>query len=147
MQISDTLEMIAAPAAVWEVLTDLGSYQKWNPFIVKATGHAVVGERFKARFRLIGTRGSTLRPRFTVVEPEHRLAWLGHAGIPGLFDGAHEFVLEPTPSGGTRLKQSETFSGVLLPLFASSLKRTAESFRAMNQALGTAALELEQQRR
>ena len=147
MQISETLEMSATPTGVWAVLSDLPSYEKWNPFIVKATGTAAVGEKFKGRFQLAGSRGMTLRPRFTVVEPEQRLAWLGHAGIPGLFDGAHQFVLEPTPTGGTRLTQSETFSGVLLPLFAPSLKRTAESFRALNQALATAALELEQQRR
>ncbi len=60
------------------------------------------------------------------------------AGPPrcrGLFDGRHRFELHDPPSG-CRLVQRETFTGVLVPLFARSLyDNTAGGFRAMNTAL------------
>ena len=50
-------------------------------------------------------------------------------------DAEHSFVLRPRGSG-TRLVQSETFRGVLVPFVAASLDRsTLPAFEAMNEAL------------
>jgi len=139
MQISESLEMAAAPRQVWAVLTDLPGYERWNPFIVSASGSAVVGEKITARLQPPGGSGMTFRPRLTIVETDRRFAWLGHLLVPGLFDGAHEFTLEPTADGGTRFTQCETFSGLLVPLFKGTIEKAREGFRQMNQALAVAA--------
>ena len=60
---------------------------------------------------------------------------LGHLGVPHVFDGAHEFVLEPDRHGGTSLTQRETFGGVLVPFTGRLLERTGRGFAAMNEAL------------
>ncbi len=37
---------INAPAErVWELLTDFGSFPDWNPFMQRASGEVVVGEK------------------------------------------------------------------------------------------------------
>lgn len=55
--------------------------------------------------------------------------------IRGIFDGAHSFVLRDLGDGRTALTQSETFRGLLVPVFGSALNATAEGFEEMNHAL------------
>jgi len=62
--------------------------------------------------------------------------WLGHLFIPGLFDGEHAFRLELAGAGLTRLRQSEQFRGILVPLLPRAMyERTRQGFEAMNRAL------------
>jgi hypothetical protein len=77
----------------------------------------------------------TFKPRVTVVEPGRQLEWLGSMRIPGLFDGRHSFTLTPVGDDGTRFRQAEEFSGVLIPFTGKLLSRTEAGFEAMNAAL------------
>src|SRR5580700_5479520 len=48
----DTSVDIAAPAeTVWGVLTDLGCYPLWNPFITRIAGDLRVGQRLTVRLQ------------------------------------------------------------------------------------------------
>src|SRR3954463_1293503 len=85
--------------------------------------------------RTPGGKPMTFTPRVTHVEPGRRLAWLGRLGIPGLFDGAHSFTLEPLDDSHTRLVQSESFTGILVWFSGGLLKKTEAGFQAMNDAL------------
>ena len=126
----------APPDRVWQILTDLEGYGSWNPFIVTAAGRVAVGQRLTNRFQPPGGRGQTLEPTVTVVEPPERFEWLGHLGLPGIFDGRHRFELEPTDGGGTRLVHRELFSGLAVRWFRSSLDTTVrQGFELMNEAL------------
>ena len=130
------IEIDAPVEAVWQTLTDLAAYVDWNPFIVSAEGCAEVGERLTIRLQPPGGRAMTFTPTVTAVEPTAAFEWLGRLGLPGIFDGRHRFDLEPTWSGGTRLIQSEEFSGRLVRFLRSSLDtRTVAGFVAMNVAL------------
>ena len=134
--IETEITVAAPPGAVWGVLTDLAAYPEWNPFLVAATGRPEVGQRLEIRFAPPGRKPMTMRPTVQEAEPERRLVWLGHLLVPGLFDGRHEFLLEPTDEGGTRVVQREEFRGVLVPLLGSKLfDQTERGFRAMNEAL------------
>ena len=133
--ITRTVELDAPPQQVWEVLTDTPAHADWNPFITRMDGDLEVGRRIEVRIAPPGGKPMTFRPTVTDVEPAHRLAWLGRFLLPGLFDGAHSFTLEPLAEGRTRLTQSETFRG-LLPAFSGGLlQRTEAGFDAMNEAL------------
>ena len=130
------IEIDATPEAVWNILTDLDGYADWNPFITSATGTVAVGERLVNRMRPPGGREMPLKPTVTAVEPEATFEWLGHLGVSGVFDGRHRFELEQTPSGGTRLKHSEFFSGALVRPMRNWLDtKTRNGFIAMNEAL------------
>jgi hypothetical protein len=122
------------PDVVWHILTGFRAYPDWNPFITQASGDIKVGQRLTLKIVPPGAGGMTFRPRVTALEPERMLEWYGTLGIPGLFDGRHTFILEPT-TGGTTLTQTENFTGLLVPLSTGMLLRTAQGFKNMNEAL------------
>ena len=74
------------------------------------------------------------RPTVIVVRPEQELRWKGAFIIPGLCDGEHYFLIEPTGTG-VRFIQGEIFTGILVGLMRSALNGTEDGFKAMNMAL------------
>lgn len=125
----------ASPSEVWAVLTDFSRYGEWNPFLVDAGGVPREGTTLRITLAPPGGRRITLNPEITAVAPGEVLEWWGHLGVRGLFDGRHRFELR-AEGGGTRLIQSEIFTGVLVPFVARSLDRgTAAGFALMNSAL------------
>ncbi len=134
--IQTEIEIDASPSEVWEVLIDIDRWSEWNPFIVESAGSVDVGQTLRNRIEPPGGRAMTFTPTITVVEAAHTFEWLGRLGVPGLFDGRHRFELTPTTDGGTRLRHTESFSGVLVrPLRRSLDTGTAAGFRLMNEAL------------
>ena len=127
---------------VWQTLTDLDGYAGWNPFITAGAGVVDVGQRLELRMQPPRGRAMTFKPWVTAVEAHRYLEWLGRLGMPGLFDGRHSFSLTPLSGGRTLLQQSETFTGVLVPVAGSILTRTRAGFEAMNQALAQQTLRL-----
>jgi hypothetical protein len=132
------IEIQASPDAVWETLADFAAYPDWNPFIVQADGEPVPGGRLELRMRLPGRRPMTFRPKLLEATPAHRLRWLGHLFVPGLFDGEHTFTIDPLGPDRVRLTQQEEFRGLLVPVVLAFIgKPTQEGFHQMNQALKT----------
>jgi hypothetical protein len=132
--IERTTEIQAAPELVWLELNKTDSYDEWNPFITQLTGVFQVGSRLSVTIRA-GKRQMTFRPTVISVERNRTVQWLGRMGLPGIFDGRHEFHLEPLISGGTRFTQRESFSGLLVGPLSSVLADTEAGFVAMNEAL------------
>jgi hypothetical protein len=129
------IDIEAEPEAVWRHLVDLPAYADWNPFITSASGTCEPGRRLELRMEPPGGRAVSFRPAVTLVSPASALEWLGHLGVPGVFDGRHRFDLIPTDEG-THLVQRETFTGVLVrPLRRSLDTGTRAGFEAMNDAL------------
>jgi hypothetical protein len=117
------------------VLSDLPAYQQRNPFIVHADGTAETGSRLTLRMRTAGGRAVTLRPTVLESQDGSRLRWRGRLGMPGVMDADHSFTIEARPGGGSRLRQEETFRGVLVPFVARYLDRgTLPGFAAMDGA-------------
>jgi hypothetical protein len=134
-RISAEIDIEAPPDAVWAQLADLPGWADWNPFIPSASGDLRPGERLSLRLQPPGGRALPIRPTVTEVVDGSAFEWLGHLGVPGLFDGRHRFALTPTAQG-THLVQSESFSGVLVrPLRGFLDGSTLAGFRAMNDAL------------
>ena len=140
-EIRSEIDIEAPPAAVWAELSDLPGYEDWNPFITRAEGAAETGRLLSLRMQPTGGRAMTIRPRVTDVSADSVLEWLGHLGVPGVFDGRHRFELSETPTG-THLVQREEFRGVLVrPLRRSLDTGTLAGFEAMNAALRRRVLE------
>jgi hypothetical protein len=133
--LSSTIDIDASPAVVWGVLTDQQEFADWNPFITRFAGDVVLGGRLEVRIAPPGGRGMTFRPTVTALEHQRLLEWLGRFVLPGLFDGRHRFELVELPDGGTRLVQSETFSGLLVRASGRMLDSTIDGFEAMNAAV------------
>ena len=133
--IAETIDIAAPPEAVWAVLTDLDAYPQWNPFIREASGQVEVGSQLVLRMFPVDGRPMTFRPTVLAAEPGVELRWIGRFILPKVFDGEHRFALTSSDDGGTRVEQSERFSGILVPLTGKLIARTQASFRALNEAL------------
>jgi len=134
-EISHTIQIDASPEAVWAVLTDSASFPAWNPFIRRLDGELRVGARLSVTVQPPGRRSSSFRPTVLAADRARELRWLGRVLIPGIFDGEHRLVLEPTASGGTRFTQAERFAGILVRLVGGTLDSTDVGFQRMNEAL------------
>ncbi|OCX72310.1 SRPBCC domain-containing protein [Acidithiobacillus thiooxidans] len=135
-QIVTQIDIAASPERVWSILTDFPAYPQWNPFIRAISGVAKPGEKLRVNIQPEGRRAMTFRPKVLKAANQQELRWLGHLGIPGLFDGKHYFQLTTISNGHTRFTQGEQFSGILVGVFLSSMEATTTAgFQAMNQAL------------
>ncbi|RKN38269.1 SRPBCC domain-containing protein [Micromonospora endolithica] len=133
--ITTTIDIVASPQAVWEVLTDFAAYPDWNPFMRRVEGTPRVGTKLVVHLSPPGGRGMRFKPTVLVANPGQELRWLGKLGFSGLFDGEHSFVLTANADGTTHLTHSERFSGILVTLLKGTLKNTRAGFDAFNQAL------------
>jgi hypothetical protein len=77
-----------------------------------------------------------MRPLILNWTPPRELRWRAIFGSRRLFSGEHGFRLEETAPNRVRFAQDETFSGLLVPLYARlRLAATRRGFEQMNQAL------------
>ena len=129
--------VIEAPAErVWQILMDFGAYPGWNPFVRRIHGTPEAGSRLDVQLGAPGTRPMRFRPRVMAVVPNREFRWLGHLGIPGLFDGEHIFGLTSLGPRSTRFVQRERFRGIFLPVLARRLEKDVRrGFDEMNRAL------------
>jgi hypothetical protein len=116
-------------------LTDFAAYSAWNPFMDRVEGVPQVGTKLRVHMTPPGGRAITFRPTVLAADPGRELRWLGTLGVRGLFDGEHFFLLDDDGSGGTRLTQGETFSGILVALMRGSVGGAETGFEAFNRAL------------
>jgi EmrB/QacA subfamily drug resistance transporter len=135
--VTAVIDIHATPAHVWEVLTDLSRYPEWNPHIRAGTGQVAAGNRLTLRMYPPKGRPVTIRPLVLAAVPGAE--WRLRGGLPGIlgrliFTGEHSFTLTPVP-GGTRVAQSETFRGALVPFIGKTLTAAQHSFQEHNEAL------------
>ncbi len=129
-------DIAATAERVWSILTNFSAYPDWNPFIRFIHGAPEEGAPLEVRIQPSGAKGMTFRPTVLTVIRAQELRWLGRFLVRGLFDGEHRFAIQPIANGTVRFRQSELFSGILVPLFRASLDRdTKRGFEEMNQAL------------
>jgi hypothetical protein len=76
-----------------------------------------------------------LKPTVLLVRPEQDLCWRGSVWVRGVFDGTHCMRLTAV-ANGTRLEQTETFSGLLAGrLTKDVIQETRREFQLMNTAV------------
>ncbi len=135
-ELRSEIEIAASARQVWAILTDFASYPQWNPFIRRARGNLLVGERLEVMMQPSGAGGMTFSPTVLTAQADRELRWIGHLFVPGLFDGEHIFTIEPLGTGRVRFTQREIFTGLLVPLLTPMLDSdTRRGFEEMNKAL------------
>jgi hypothetical protein len=135
-ELETKIEINAPAQLVWQILTDFKSYPEWNPFIRKISGEAKTGSKLQVVVQPPGSRAMTFKPLVVQAEPYRELRWLGRLLIPGLFDGEHRFVIEPSGENKVLFTHAEIFKGLLVPMLWKSLDgNTRKGFQQMNQAL------------
>ena len=134
--IRSAIEIRAPLDAVWQILTDFSAYPEWNPHIRQVRGNPQVGGRLTIHSRPEGGRTVVLRPMVIAWSPPTELRWRGTFLSRFLFSGEHGFKLEQLDEVRVRFHQDETFTGLLVPLYARlRLSKTRDGFGQVNEAL------------
>jgi hypothetical protein len=135
-ELTSEIEIDTPPERIWSILTEFDKFPEWNPFIREISGRIEKGRKLHVTLHPSGGRTVKMSPTLLAIEPSKELRWIGHLGVPGLFDGQHIFELKPTGSAKTTFVQREQFGGILLPFLTGMLKgETARGFDEMNEAL------------
>jgi len=109
----------ASLETVWHLLTDVNSWQTWNPNISHAelTGSFISGSVFRWK-----AGGVNITSTIQAVEPLTYLSWSGKAiGTRAI----HIWTLTPQ-TDGLLLQTAESFEGWLVNLFKRSMAKTLE---------------------
>ena len=129
-----TIDIAASPEQVWQVISDLAAYARWNPFIVRAGGELAVGARLQVTIVAPGHRPVTFRPKILALEPGRSVTWLGRTLLPGLFDGHHTLSVTATDDGA-RFRTREEVTGILVPLLGGIMRDSQRGFELMAAAI------------
>jgi hypothetical protein len=139
-ELTTEIDIKARASHVWEILMEFGAYPSWNPFIRKIAGQPKRGSRLEVTMEPPGGKPMRFSPRVVVARPSRELAWKGKVFMPGIFDGEHHFIIEPTSKNTVHFIQHERFSGILVPFVWKMLDtRTRKGFATMNKALKSRA--------
>ena len=134
--IRSAIEIRAPLDVVWRVLTDFEAYPAWNPHVRRILGRPRLGGRITIHTRPPGGRTVVMRPVILNWMPPRELRWRATFVSRRLFSGEHGFRLEETAPNRVRFAQDDTFSGLLVPLYARlRLAATRRGFEQMNEAL------------
>lgn len=134
--ISTEIEIDAPASVIWKELTNGDAYPDWNPLVQRLSGDLVVGSFLNTTIQLGDNAPMDFTPEVLVVDENTEFRWVGQAGVPGIFDGEHFFILDETDEGITVFHHGENFTGLLAyPLFLFIGEDTKDGFQAMNQAL------------
>jgi carbon monoxide dehydrogenase subunit G len=137
-EVTQSLDIPAAPQAVWDVATDLSRYGEWN---ISHTGFpdgtpaTEAGTKFREQITIMGMPGEANWEITEATAPE-RTVWTG-AGPMGIVLGTR---LELAPSGdGTTVSISVSFDGGPLAgpmgatVAASAEKGAAQSLEKLRE--------------
>ncbi|MBS1163397.1 MAG: Polyketide cyclase/dehydrase [Burkholderiaceae bacterium] len=139
-QIHSCIDIDATPSLVWAILTDFGSYKRWNPFIRAIVGKPSNGNALRVTFQCPGRAPASTTSTLTYLREPRELRWRQRRLAPGLYTTEHRFRIESLPAGGVRFHQTEQIQGLFAALVGRGSQRsTAESFHAMNHALKSRA--------
>jgi hypothetical protein len=133
--IETSIVIHASADRVWMILTDLDNYADWNPFIVFARGHLVIGQMVQFRSAI----DTTPLHRGMVVDfnnDDHILAWSTYWITSKILKTVYYFTIEPIDSKTVRFIQRETLMGLIPMAFQRSKLHSLQSYMvSKNKAL------------
>ena len=136
LEIRTYIDIGASASLVWGILTDFGSYRRWNPFIRSIVGQAQVGTSIQLTQNVVVVGADSIRSRLTHVREPRELRWLGHWALPGIYSAERRFGIESLPRGGVRFHHDERYRGIIIQFTQRRLQQVIEpAFGAMNLAL------------
>jgi hypothetical protein len=134
---SSQVSIESEAAVVWGVLCDIDGWPSWNSAVKRARVSGPLAEGTPFRWK---ASSLTISSVFQEVKPPSRLGWCGQTlGIPAL----HVYEIDPRPHGGTEVRSTESWDGLLASLFPRAMKRKLQ----LSLELGLESLKVEAERR
>ena len=136
-EIRTEIEISAPVGQVWNTLTSIDEWAQWSPIINGSSGKAELGSTLDITMmsKVEGEDGPNYKPMITVFDEPKLFLWRAKMMAGFVFTNEKIFELEETNTG-TRVVHKETFSGMMVPLFWSSVEKEVPSMlNSMNEAL------------
>ena len=136
-EIESEIEISAPPSEVWSIITDINNWKEWSPIIEDSSGTASVGAELRITMigKEEGEEGPKYNPIITELDQPNYLRWRAHMLAGFIFTNYKIFELEET-SSGTRLTHTESFKGLLAPIFCGQMEKgVPPMLNSMNKSL------------
>jgi len=136
-EIKTEIEISAPPSKVWDIIADINKWQEWSPIINYSEGETSVGSELSITMmsKEEGKDGPKYSPKITELVEPNRFRWQAHMLADFIFTNEKIFKLEETKTG-THLTHTETFKGLLAPVFCSQMEKgVPPMLNSMNKAL------------
>lgn len=111
---SSSILINATPQRVWNVLTNVAEWPRWQHDVDHVTVDGALGKGVSFEWNAGST---TIRSRVVLFIPDKTVAWTGRASVAR---AVHVLTLSTPDSGGTRVESMESMDGPLLSWFYSS---------------------------
>ncbi len=134
LEVQTEIEINSSAENVWNILTDFGGYEKWNPLIKNAEGEAKKSAKLKIEVTMNG-KPMKFSPKVLVAEKNVELRWIGKVVSKKIFAGEHSFIIKKISEDKVLFVHEEKFSGLLLPSQKKNLSGIEKGFEEMNVAL------------
>ncbi len=118
IRVTRTFITVNAPTdRVWQALTNVGDYPRWNPYVTSAAGNLGVGAKLNITGR-VGGRDHSHSVRVVEYRPEERLlVWRGGLLPTALLHWDERFQVNSADSDRSEVTVTRSYQGVLLPLY------------------------------
>ncbi len=136
-EIKTQIDISVPPSKVWSIITDIDKWQEWSPTINASSGSAAVGSKLSITMmsEQEGKDGPKYNPVITKLDEPKYFHWSANMLAGFVFTNDKIFELEET-STGTRLTHTETFKGLITPLFKGQMEKgVPPMLNMMNKAL------------
>ena len=133
-EIKGSIDIDAPLGRVWQVVTDLKSYPKWNPWITRADGESDVGSKVAVTIKAPGRKDTNFISEVLKVQTNQEIHMSG-AVIKGMLRSDHLFKFETIGEGKTRVFQSVAFTGALSPMIGGLARDQQKGLDLMNEAM------------
>ena len=127
---------IPAPApAIWDVLSDIEAWPRWNPLYPRANGALRIGAQLDLEVAVPGQPKRAIHPIILDWVPNDQIHWTLRM-VGGLVKTTRYLEIEALTETGCIFTNGELFDGVLGPSVARRFRPALRSgFAAMGEAL------------
>lgn len=125
----------AQAGIVWDVLSDLPGWERWNP-VMRPEGRLATGEQLRVTIATPGGKQIRIDPTVIQLDEGRQLRWLSHLLFRGILDIEQGFRVVAEDVGRCRLEQFAVFRGLLADAVLWCNRKPIETgLQAMNWAL------------
>lgn len=80
-RIEHRIGVAAPPDTIWQLISDLGGWSRWNPLYTEAQGRLSIGEKLRISEAVPGRACRTLTPTVVDWEPPAQILWRENGGL------------------------------------------------------------------
>ena len=110
LKFHEQIEISTSPETVFGVITDLGAYKDWNPWIVAAEGFLAEGNLINVKAKM-GDKYVRVQHRILTIKPFTEFCWCDVGWFTKLAYGQRVRFIEPLKDGGVKYRVQLTVTG------------------------------------